>query len=75
MFTIEENRREPEGSAISGAITGPKAYATSGVEPRLDDLMRDPTTQAIMTSDRVQFHELNHLVTQARLGLSSRTPV
>lgn len=50
------------------------AYATSGREPPLEDLLQDPTTRAVMASDRVRFGDLRDLVMAARLGLRSRPP-
>jgi hypothetical protein len=40
-----------------------------GAEPALDDLMRDPITQALMVADRVDRCELNALLTRVRQTL------
>ena len=41
----------------------------SSREPDLDELMRDPITQALMAADRVNRCELHALLTQVRESL------
>ncbi|HVH79189.1 MAG TPA: hypothetical protein VM782_07355 [Stellaceae bacterium] len=38
-------------------------------EPSLDDLMRDPMTQAVMAADKVDHRELHELFAQVRESL------
>lgn len=41
-------------------------------EPALEDLLRDPTIQAVMASDRVSHEDLTSLLGRMRAGLLTR---
>ncbi len=64
----EFERSDQESTPVSQSLAT-KAFAGSGVEPLLEDLMHDPTTRAVMASDRVRYRDLRNLVTTARLSL------
>jgi len=66
--------RDEPGTAAASRALGHRAFSGSGVEPLLEDLMRDPTTRAVMASDRVRYRDLRNLVTTARMGLRARPP-
>ncbi len=47
-------------------------YAEGGTEPKLDDLLHDPITEAIMRRDGVSLASLESLIVAARKELLSR---
>lgn len=47
-------------------------YAEGGVEPRLEDLLADPLTEAIMRRDGVTAASLRQLILDTRKGLRER---
>ncbi len=47
-------------------------YAKGGLEPRLEDLLNDPVTQALLRCDGVSSKALSSLIDDARAGLKSR---
>ena len=47
-------------------------YAEGGTEPKLDDLLHDPVTEAIMRRDGVSLASLQSLIVAARKELLSR---
>ncbi|MEO5335789.1 MAG: hypothetical protein H7841_02680 [Magnetospirillum sp. WYHS-4] len=44
----------------------------AGREPALDDLLRDPTTHAVMASDHVQRDALHEMLLAVRAGLMAK---
>jgi hypothetical protein len=50
-------------------LFAPRRHRSFVAEPRLDDLMRDPMTQALMAADRVDRCEFNALVAQVQASL------
>ncbi len=57
-------RRPPRRAAV--------AYAGAGAEPPLEELMEDPITKALMTSDRVRPEDVRALVAATRRSLLAR---
>jgi hypothetical protein len=51
---------------------GTERYAQAGVEPRLDDLLNDPLTLAIMARDGVSPSHLHTLIGETRQVLRHR---
>ncbi len=47
-------------------------YSEGGTEPRLEDLLKDPVTEAIMRCDGVNSAALRTLIVATREGLRSR---
>lgn len=47
-------------------------YAEGGVEPRLEDLLCDPLTEALMRRDGVSIASLRELISSTRRGLRER---
>jgi len=47
-------------------------YAEGGVEPRLEELLTDPLTEALMRRDGVSVGSLRELITSTRKGLRQR---
>jgi len=47
-------------------------YSERGTEPKLDDLLHDPVTEAIMRRDGVSLASLQSLIVAARKELLSR---
>lgn len=47
-------------------------YAEGGVEPRLEELLTDPLTQALMRRDGVSHASLRELILSIRGGLRQR---
>lgn len=50
-------------------------YADGGVEPPIEDLLKDPVTEAIMRCDRVSLIDLRSLVDDVRAELRGRAPL
>jgi hypothetical protein len=51
-------------------------YAEGGVEPRLEELLTDPLTEALMRRDGVSVSSLRELISSTRKGLMDRvTPL
>jgi hypothetical protein len=50
-------------------------YAEGGTEPPLEDLLKDPVTEAIMRRDGVSSSSLRSLIIAARESLRSRESV
>ena len=47
-------------------------YAEGGVEPKLEDLLTDPLTEALMRRDGVSVASLRELISSTRKGLRER---
>ena len=47
-------------------------YAEAGIEPRLEELLRDPLTEALMRRDGVSIASLRELISSTRRGLRDR---
>jgi len=47
-------------------------YAEGGVEPKLEELLSDPLTRALMTCDGVSVASLRELISSTRRGLRER---
>lgn len=47
-------------------------YAEGGVEPRLEELLTDPLTEALMRRDGVSVSSLRELISSTRKGLMDR---
>lgn len=47
-------------------------FADGGVEPPLEDLMSDPMTAALMSSDGIDSEAVRAAVAEARKGLAAR---
>jgi len=50
-------------------------FSEAGVEPRLDELLSDPLTTAIMQRDGVSLSHLQKLIVQTQQVLRARRPV
>ena len=57
---------------IPSTSANPQSWRRNGVEPRLDELLSDPTTVALMRSDRVTDHDVRAAVGNAKLSLEAR---
>ena len=53
----------------------PHPWLRKGAEPRLDELLSDPATVALMRSDRVTDHDVHVAVSSAKLSLEARKRV
>jgi hypothetical protein len=47
-------------------------YAEAGIEPKLEELLRDPLTEALMRRDGVSVAGLRELICSTRKGLRDR---
>ena len=47
-------------------------YSEGGVEPRLEELLTDPLTEALMRRDGVSVSSLRELISSTRKGLRER---
>lgn len=47
-------------------------YAEGGIEPRLEELLNDPLTEALMRRDGVSAASLRELISSTRKGLLDR---
>ncbi|MGE5441933.1 MAG: hypothetical protein ACM3Q0_02595 [Bacteroidota bacterium] len=47
-------------------------YAEGGIEPRLEELLNDPLTEALMRRDGVSAASLRELIRSTRKGLRDR---
>jgi len=47
-------------------------YAEAGVEPKLEELLSDPLTEALMRRDGVSAASLRQLISTTRKGLRDR---
>jgi DNA-binding winged helix-turn-helix (wHTH) protein len=47
-------------------------YAEGGIEPRLEELLNDPLTEAVMRRDGVSVASLRELISSMRKGLRER---
>jgi hypothetical protein len=47
-------------------------YAEGGIEPKLEELLRDPLTEALMRRDGVSVASLRALISNTRRGLRER---
>jgi hypothetical protein len=61
----------------SGHGPGPRQprremYAEAGIEPKLEELLRDPLTEALMRRDGVSVASLRELISSTRRGLLDR---
>jgi hypothetical protein len=62
-------------SPVSGRRARPprrELYAEGGIEPRLEDLLTDPLTEALMRRDGVNPTVLRELIVSTRHGLRRR---
>ena len=78
MFGIKADHR-PEQRSVRSPTRVPRRrprksdlYSGGGTEPRLEDLLTDPVTEAIMRCDGVNSAALRTLIVSTREGLRSR---
>ncbi len=78
MLEVALNRR-PLRSHLPPAKGAPhprpyerEMYAEGGVEPRLEELLADPLTEALMRRDGVSVTSLRELISSTRKGLRNR---
>ena len=48
-------------------------YAEGGIEPKLEELLRDPLTEAVMRRDGVSVASLRELINSTRKRLRQRS--
>lgn len=71
--------RRPHPAAMPISVCGRRArpprrepYAEGGVEPRLEELLADPLTEALMRRDGVSPTTLRELIVRTQRGLRGR---
>jgi hypothetical protein len=57
---------------IRSTSANPRPWAQNGVEPPLDELLSDPTTLALLHSDRLTDHDLRAAVGNAKRSVEAR---
>jgi len=75
-FAVESR---PPSTVFRPAATSPRPrpprrqmYAEAGVEPKLEELLSDPLTEALMRRDGVSAASLRQLISTTRKGLRDR---
>jgi hypothetical protein len=75
-FAVEQRSlRSPLAPSAASPRPRPprrEMYAEGGVEPKLEDLLTDPLTEALMRRDGVSPASLRELITSTRKGLRGR---
>ena len=78
MLEVALDQRSPRSCLRSSKGTGrsrpfrKEMYAQGGVEPRLEELLTDPLTEALMRRDGVSVSSLRELISSTRKGLMDR---
>lgn len=78
MLEVALDQRSPRScSRPSNGARRPRRfrkemYAEGGVEPRLEELLTDPLTEALMRRDGVSVTSLRELISSMRKGLMDR---
>jgi len=72
--------RQPPRTILPRSAYGPRPrpprkemYAEGGIEPKLEELLRDPLTEAVMRRDGVSVASLRELINSTRKRLRQRS--